>query len=503
MKSLWLDRVSAFRSDDLPEDKHFDTIVAGAGLTGLVAALLLSRAGQKVVVFEARTLGAVTTGNTTGKLSLLQGGALSALRNQYSLKVVQAYVEANRTGQAWLTQYMEQQSIPFQTRTAVTFATSDDGGQRLRKEAVVSRDAGLDVHFSKDAGLPFPVVEALELEDQAQINPMDVLETLAKDIREHGGLIVEGVQVQNVGSGQPMDVTTRKGTFTADTVVVATGTPILDRGLYFAKLEPNRSYAAALRLPGDATIPTGMYLSMDPPTRSQRTYPTPEGDELLLVGGYGHPAGRAKSPQAHLDALLGWARENYPGAEVTHTWSAQDYQATNLMPFFGKLPRGHGRIFFGTGYNKWGMSNGVAAALSITQDILGGQSDWATVIHHRVTSPQGAAQAVRLNAGIAKRMVEDKAKVRSNPEITDETRPPEGSGVVGLYKGEPAAVSTVGGKVCRVSASCAHLGGLLTWNDAEKSWDCPLHGSRFTPDGTYLEGPATHNLQKTVGKKQS
>ncbi|MET3369590.1 UNVERIFIED_CONTAM: glycine/D-amino acid oxidase-like deaminating enzyme/nitrite reductase/ring-hydroxylating ferredoxin subunit [Jeotgalibacillus campisalis] len=499
MKSLWLDRKSHFTSDAIPAEQHFDTIVVGAGLTGMVAALLLSRSGQRVVVFEARTLGAVTTGNTTGKLSLLQGGVLSALRSQYSLKVVQAYVEANKTGQAWLAQYMEQQGVPFQRRTAVTFATTDDGGQRLRKEAAVSRDAGLDVHFSRDPGLPFPVAEALELEDQAQIHPMDVLETLASDTREHGGLIVEGVQVQNVGSELPLEVATRKGTFTADTVVVATGTPILDRGLYFAKLEPNRSYAAALRVAGD--IPKGMYLSIDAPTRSQRTYPTPEG-ELLLVGGYGHTGGRATSPQQHLNELLGWADEHYPGAEVTHTWSAQDYQATNLMPFFGKLPRGHGRIFFGTGYNKWGMSNGVAAALSITSDILGGQSDWATAIHHRVTSPQGAIQAIRLNASTAKRMIEDKAKVRSNPEITDETQPPEGSGVVGLYKGEPAAVSTVDGKVCMVSASCAHLGGLLTWNDAEKSWDCPLHGSRFTPEGKYLEGPATHHLQKSPVKKK-
>ncbi|BCW10974.1 MULTISPECIES: FAD-dependent oxidoreductase [Micrococcaceae] len=498
MKSLWLDRESRFTSDAVPEEKHFDTIVVGAGLTGMVAALLLSRSGQRVVVFEARTLGAVTTGNTTGKVSLLQGGALSALRGQYPLKVVRAYVEANKTGQAWLTQYMEQQGVPFQRRTAVTFATTDDGGQRLRKEAAVSRDAGLDVHFSRDPGLPFPVVEALELEDQAQIHPMDVLETLASDIREHGGLIVEGVQVRNVGSELPLGVSTSRGTFTADTVVVATGTPILDRGLYFAKLEPNRSYAAALRMPGH--IPQGMYLSIDAPTRSQRTYPAPDG-ELLLVGGYGHTAGRAMSPQSHLDDLLGWANQHYPGAEVTHRWSAQDYQATNLMPFFGKLPRGRGRIFFGTGYNKWGMSNGVAAALSITSDILGGQSDWATTIHHRVTSPQGALQAVRLNASTAKRMIEDKAKVRKNPEITDETHPPEGTGVVGLYKGEPAAVSTVDGKVCMVSASCAHLGGLLTWNDAEKSWDCPLHGSRFTPEGTYLEGPATHDLDKTVGKK--
>ncbi|MFF2842782.1 FAD-dependent oxidoreductase [Paenarthrobacter sp. NPDC057981] len=501
MKSLWLDRESRFTSDAIPEEKHFDTIVVGAGLTGMVTALLLSRSGQRVVVFEARTLGAVTTGNTTGKLSLLQGGALSALRGQYSLKVVQGYVEANKSGQAWLTQYLEQQGVPFQRRTAVTFATSDDGAQRLRKEAAVSRDAGLDVHFSRDPGLPFPVIEALELEDQAQIHPMEVLDTLAADIREHGGLVVEDVQVQNVGSSLPLEVSTRKGTFTADTVVIATGTPILDRGLYFAKLEPNRSYAAALRPSPGTQLPQAMYLSIDAPTRSQRTHPTAEG-ELLLVGGYGHTGGRAASPQQHLNDLLGWANKHYPGAEVTHTWSAQDYQATNLVPFFGKLPRGHGRIFFGTGYNKWGMSNGVAAALSITSDILGGQSDWARIIHHRVTSPQGALQAVRLNASTTKRMIEDKAKVRSNPEITDETRPPEGNGVVGLYKGEPAAVSTVDGKVCRVSASCAHLGGLLTWNDAEKSWDCPLHGSRFTPEGKYLEGPATHHLQKTVGKKK-
>ncbi|WP_311212989.1 MULTISPECIES: FAD-dependent oxidoreductase [unclassified Arthrobacter] len=500
MKSLWLDREMRFTSEQIPEEKHFDTIVVGAGLTGMVAALLLSRSGQRVVVFEARTLGAVTTGNTTGKLSLLQGGVLSALRGQYSLKVVQAYVEANKSGQAWLTQYMEQQGTPFQRRTAVTFATTNDGGQRLRKEAAVSRDVGLDVHFSRDAGLPFPVVEALELENQVQINPMDVLETLARDLRGHGGMIVTDMQVQNVGSEQPLEVSTAKGTFTADTVVLATGTPILDRGLYFAKLEPNRSYAAALKVPGD--VPQGMYLSMDSPTRSQRTQPTPEG-ELLLVGGYGHSGGRAASPKSHLDDLLGWATQHYPGAEVTHTWSAQDYQATNLMPFFGKLPRGHGRIFFGTGYNKWGMSNGVAAALSITSDILGGQSDWATVIHHRVTSPKGAAQAVRHNADVARRMIEDKARVRKNPDITDETRPPEGTGVVGLYKGEPAAVSTVEGKVCRVSATCTHLGGLLSWNDAEKSWDCPLHGSRFTPEGKCLEGPATRHLKESVGKKET
>jgi Rieske Fe-S protein len=243
-----------------------------------------------------------------------------------------------------------------------------------------------------------------------------------------------------------------------------------------------------------------------------RDYPV-DGRRLLLVGGNGHPVGKARSEQAHLDEVLAWAASHFPDATVTHTWSAQDYQATNLMPFFGKLPRGHGHVFVGTGYNKWGMTNAVAAALGISADILGGQLPWADTIHHRIPSPAGAVSAVALNAGVAAKLATDWGRVAAgkNPDTalgpepavrrgdgmrTDAKQPADGEGKVYRDGARPVAVSTVNGTTCRLSAVCTHLGGIVHWNDSELTWDCPLHGSRFDSDGRQLEGPATRDLPR-------
>jgi glycine/D-amino acid oxidase-like deaminating enzyme/nitrite reductase/ring-hydroxylating ferredoxin subunit len=488
MTSLWLDRDKTFSSEPFRPGDHYDTVVAGAGLTGLVTALLLARSGQRVMVLEARYPGAVTTGNTTAKVSLLQGTILGSLSRQYSDKQVQAYVEANREGQAWLLRYLDENAVPYQRRDAYTYATTGDGAERLREELIAATTAGIGVEYVLDAGLPFPIQGALMLAGQAQINPMDVLDALIVDVRAHGGGVVGGVRLRDVTGRGPLTVQTDQGNVTADHLVLATGIPVLDRGLYFAKLKPQRSYAAALELPPGLTPPPGMYLSAEEPTHSLRDYES-SGRSLLLVGGHGHQVGRTPSESSHLSALLDWAGARFPGAKATHTWSAQDYQATNLMPFFGKLPRGRGRILFGTGYNKWGMTNAVAVALGIAADILGGKISWADTIHRRITSPAGAYAAVALNADVAATLAAGWAKLAS-----DSTPPPDGDGKVYREAARPVAVSTVAGTTCRLSAVCTHLGGIVRWNDSEQSWDCPLHGSRFSSDGQLLEGPATRNL---------
>jgi glycine/D-amino acid oxidase-like deaminating enzyme/nitrite reductase/ring-hydroxylating ferredoxin subunit len=504
MTSIWLDRTETFTSDPFEAGSSYDTVVAGAGLTGLVTALLLARSGQNVLVLEARFPGAVTTGNTTAKVTLLQGTFLSQLARQYSQKQVQAYVDANREGQAWLLRYLEEHRVPFQTRDAYTYAASAQGTEKLREEVSAASTAGLEVDYVRDAGLPFPVHGAVRLPDQAQINPLEVLDTLVADIRTRGGSVVGGVRLQDVTGGGPATIHTDQGTVTANEVVLATGIPVLDRGLYFAKLKPSRSYAAALQLQEDQSPPPGMYISVEQPTHSLRDYEV-DGRRLLLVGGHGHHVGRARSEKHHLNSLLDWAGQQYPGSVVTHTWSAQDYMATNLMPFFGKLPRGKGNVYFGTGYNKWGMTNGVAAALGIAGDILGGHLPWANTIHHRVTSPAGAFSTVALNAGVAAKLASGWGQLAAEGLRKGKEQPAPGPAPVVPAEGEgrvhregtrPVAISTIDGTTCKLSAVCTHMGGIVHWNDSERTWDCPLHGSRFTSDGVLLEGPATKNLPR-------
>lgn len=504
MKSLWLDTHQLVQTDTFEPDGNYDVVVVGAGLTGLTTALLLSRAGLSVTVLEARSMGAVTTGNTTAKLSLLQGTVLSGIRKHFSQEIVQAYVDGNLEGQAWLLRYLEERNIAVQRRDAYTYTTSDSGLKSLEQEAEAGRGAGLDIAWMEgNIGLPYTTRAALRLQNQAQFHPLEVLTALAEDLRSHGGRIVEGTRVRDVSLGTPTAVITEHGSNHAQHVILATGIPILDRGLYFAKMKPSRSYAAAFRIPTPAdSLPRGMYLSIDQPARSLRT--AFHGDEeLLLVGGNGHPVGKDISEQAQIEDLDAWTQQHFPGAEATHHWSAQDYQSANMVPFVGKLPRGGGNIHVATGYNKWGMTNAVAAALTLSADILGGNVTWAKTLSHRVTGPADLATGAKINAEVAAKMTKGwLSALFNNSDESPSTEqdsthhvPTEGEGQMLRHGLHPVGVSTVDGRTCKVSGVCTHLGGILSWNDAEKSWDCPLHGSRFTADGRILEGPATEDLE--------
>jgi Rieske Fe-S protein len=237
-----------------------------------------------------------------------------------------------------------------------------------------------------------------------------------------------------------------------------------------------------------------MYLSADSPTRSLRTA-RHGGEELLIVGGNGHPVGRHPKPPSELVAdLTRWTELNFPGAERTHVWSAQDYQPHNHVPFVGKLPRGGGRIYVATGYNKWGMTNAIASGLRLSAELLGGNMPWAKTLGTRISKPASAVQAVQANLAVGVAGLQGWAGAELRPLSTEDRTPAEGTAVVGNVSGAPVGVATVDGRTCAVSAVCTHLGGVLRFNDLEKSWDCPLHGSRFAADGSVLEGPATKNL---------
>lgn len=492
-RSLWLDTHPVRRSgDELSPGARFDTVVAGAGLTGLTAAVLLARAGQQVAVLEARSIGAVATGNTTAKVSLLQGTTLSSIRRSRSAEVVHAYVEGNREGQEWLLRYLDDRGIDYQRRTSYLYAGTSEGVTELERELRICQEAGLPASWTNETELPIPVTGAVALADQAQIHPMLVLEALADELLERGGRLVEGIRVTDVDTAAGSHIETTVGPVRADRLVLATGAPVLDRGGYFARLTGHRSYALSYRLPEGTVVPQGMYLSVDSPGRTLRGVPW-KGEELLLVGGNDHIVGRSDSPRRAVEDLEAWTQKHFPGAVRTHAWSAQDYRPTDDVPFFGTLPLSGGSVYVATGYNKWGMTNAVAAALAISGEILGGQMPWAQTLSARPASLSGALTGAKDNVLVSARMGVDwaAAELHSLPEEA----PGEGQGVVGRSAGLPVGVSTVGGVTRRVSAVCPHMGGILSWNDAECSWDCPLHASRFSADGAVLEGPAVTDLR--------
>ena len=461
--SLWLDRPEIAADAPLPEDGSYDDIVVGAGLTGLVVALLLARAGRRVGVVEARRVGAVTTGHTTAKASLLQGTKLSRLLRLQSRDVAAAYVEANREGQAWLLRFCADHDVAHQRRDAVTFAAATDELPAARAEHDAAASLGLPVRWTRDLDVPFPLEGATVLADQVQFDPMDVVEALVAELGRHGGAVHEGHRVIGVSKlGSPVVRLADGHELRASNVVLATGTPVLDRGLYFAKLEPQRSYILAF---DSVTPPESMFLSAGQPVVSVREVPR-NGSSLLLVGGSGHVVGRARSEQEHVTELRDWTARYFPGARETHSWSAQDYSPADGIPYVGRMPRGTGHIFVATGFDKWGMTNAVAAGLSITSEIFGQLPSWAVPLRHRLPGARGAARAVGLNIGVVEAALRSLPRVPSTLAASDEVLP-----------------------------VCTHLGGCLHWNDAEGTWDCPLHGSRFAADGEVLEGPATRRLR--------
>lgn len=490
-RSLWLEGTEPSMTAPAGMESETDDLIVGAGLTGLTTALLLARAGRSVTVVEARFMGAVTTGNTTAKISLLQGTRYSDLRKHHSPKVAEAYLEANTEGMEWLLRYCAKHDVAVQTRDAFSYAGTPDGEAHVDKELQACQELGLDAKHAAKLDVPFPTYGAVRLADQAQFDPMDALRALRDDFADHGGRIHEGVRVSGVDTGRPCRVRTSAGVITAENVILATGMPILDRGLYFAKLKAERSYAMAFSVPGQAA--SAMYLCVDSPARSVRTTPI-GGKELLLIGGNGHLTGRARSPRRRIDDLIEWTQSYYPGATATHSWSAQDYATHDFVPFVGKLPRGGGHVFVATGYGKWGMTNAVAAALRLSAEITGGSLPWAKVLGKRITSPVVAASGLVTNALVGAELARGWAETALR-NVAGHT-PAEGEGETGRDRVRPSAVSTVEGQTCALSAVCTHLGGIVRWNDAERSWDCPLHGSRFDAEGKVLEGPATTPLKK-------
>ncbi|WP_261166339.1 FAD-dependent oxidoreductase [Microbacterium sp. Marseille-Q6965] len=487
-RSLWIATAPRIPVDaDLPADT--EVAIAGGGLAGIAAGLALAERGHRVVVLEAERLGARTTGGSTGKLTLLQGTTFSRILRHAGDEVLRAYRTGNAAGRDWMRAHLEGMPGALARRDAVTYATTEDGERALREEADALAAAGVEVEQlgPGGVGLPFEVAAGLRLPDQDQLHPLLALAVLTAKLRRLRGVVVEGCRVRAAEpDGAGLRVSTDRGDIRADRLVLATGSPILDRGRMSSRLSVSREFAAAYRLPDAVRPPKAMYLSVDPVPRSLRSARGLDGEPVLVVTGDPFETGREDDTAARLAALDAWVRAVYPRAWRITWWAAQDYRTTSSLPHAAEVPGSRGRILAATGFAKWGMTNAAAAALALAGQVAGDEPQWSARLREHRGGLRDAAQAVSLNAAVAGHLVGGWAAPHTRAEGPAAT--------VQRRAGAMVAESIVRGKRCAVSAVCTHLGGIVRWNSAEQTWDCPLHGSRFAPDGRVIEGPAVDDL---------
>jgi glycine/D-amino acid oxidase-like deaminating enzyme/nitrite reductase/ring-hydroxylating ferredoxin subunit len=490
-RSLWLDTAPARDWPRAVPARRYDVAVVGGGITGITTALLLAREGLSVAVIEARRIGAGTTGHTTGKVTSQHRLTYADLARSHGTEGARVYAAASEAGKERIAALVgEGIECQFRRRPAFVYATSADERQAIEREAETAAELGLPATVTEEAPVPFAVEAAVRFDAQAELHPQRYLLGLAERLERAGGELFERTRVLGVSDGSPCRVETDSAEVLADRVVIATLLPILDRGLFFARAFPNRSYCIAARIDGDPV--EAMLISAGSPTRSIRSHPE-TGEELLLIGGEGHHTGSGEARPQRYEQLERFARAHWRVRSIEYGWSAQDYSSADQVPYVGPIHPGADRIQVATGFRKWGMTSGTVAATLIADALTDRENEWAGFFSSTRLGPLGSLPKLVLENGRAGIAFVGERVIRRGTRPIGDLAPGEG-GIVAVDGGKVAGYRDEDGDLHAVSARCTHLGCQVRWNAADRSWDCPCHGSRFGVDGDVLEGPAVRPL---------
>jgi glycine/D-amino acid oxidase-like deaminating enzyme/nitrite reductase/ring-hydroxylating ferredoxin subunit len=494
--SYWIESTDEPELPPLQEDVSVDVAVIGAGITGIMAATLLKRAGRTVALVESKQVLHGATGYTTAKLTAGHNVIYSHLERRFGAEGARLYAAANQAGVETVIRMAEDEGIDCDLERTGNYVYSEAGdeAETLRQEADAAKRTGLPARFVRETELPFPVAGAVALDDQAQFHPRKFLLPLVRKLPGDGSHVFAHTRACDVEEGDRCRVITARGLVHARDVIVATHLPILDRGLFFAKTHPKREYVVAAPIDA-ARAPRGMYISTESPIHSARSTPY-EGGRLLIVTGEGHKTGQEPHTDERFGRLADWARERFAVDSFEFRWATQDNFSVDRVPYVGRIRRGSEHVFAATGFSGWGMSNGVAAAILLSDLVLGRENPWAELYDSKRLKPLASApQFARENANVAKRWLGDRARAAAAEKDLSSLR--AGEGRVLRLNGELVGVNRDSeGGLHAVSAVCTHLGCLIGWNTAEESWDCPCHGSRFGTDGTVIQGPAVKDLRR-------
>ncbi len=458
---------------------HAETVVVGAGIVGLTTALRLCEEGREVVVLEGLRVGGQVTGRSTAKITTQHSLIYSHLIDRLGLERGQTYAGANRKGVGRISEWARDYAIAcdLEPKPAYTYTQNPARRGEIEAEADAARRLGLEADVLDRAPLPFDTAGALLFPDQAQFNPAMYLVGLARAVVARGGRIFERSRVRQIGEASRWRAVTDHGTVHAEHVVVATNMTIKSPVGMANRTQPRSHVAMAFRVDDPLSV-DGMFISIDDPTRSIRMGRDNEGP-LLVALGPKFNTGQDGDVARRFVELESWTRANLPVGEAVWRWCNEDYDTPDRVPYAGTPdPEKSPGFHIATGFNAWGISNGTAAGMMIADLIRGRSSPWQKLYDPARPYPEDFHK---------------NGDSQSIVESTDDIARGEG-GVVVRGEEKVAAWRDEDGGLHAVSATCTHKGCTVTWNNAERTWDCPCHGSIFAADGSVIHGPARKPL---------
>ena len=499
-RSSWMRDAVPDTEHTLPADLTVDVCVIGAGIAGLSTAYHLTRAGLKVCVVDDGPIGGGETSRTTAHLASALDDHFHHLEHVHGRDGARLAAASHAAAIDDIERIVATHGIDcdFRRVDGYLFAASRSDVKQLDHELAAARRAGLEVEPLPRAPIPgFDTGPCLRFGRQAQFHPVRYLAGLARAIIDAGGRIVTGARATDIADGQ-VQVTVKGGAraIRAPSVVVATNPPITSRLEFPLKQAPYRTYVIAMHV-GRGMVPPALFWDTADPYHYVRTATTADGD-LLIVGGEDHRVGQDDQPAKRWQRLEAWARERFPVTAVIDRWSGQVLEPADGLAYIGRTSgKGGdaGGVYVCTGDSGNGITHGALAGMLLTDLITGRKNPWAKLYDPTRKSMRAIGtligEAARSNVPYS-----DWLKGGDVREVKDIA---PGSGAVIRQGVHMLAVYRDEIGTCHVrSAACPHLGGVVSWNPAEKSWDCPCHGSRFDAHGRLIEGPANDDLAEAI-----
>jgi len=484
----------------LDRDEQTDIVVIGGGITGLTAAYLLKQAGKRVMVLERNRLASIDTASTTAHLTSVVDLPPSALVKSFGADHARAVWDAGFASIAQIAHIVNAEQIDCRfdyvkgyLHAPLAEKEPKDRDRTLEREAEAVAELGFDARFIDRA--PFIDRPAVEIDHQARFHPAAYLRRLAAAIDCDNCGIYEESPADEVES-DPIVVVSNGHRIQADYVVIATHNPIVGKSTFLGatllqtKLALYTSYAVSGRVER-GKVPDALFWDTGDPYRYLRIDRAEDHDQVIY-GGEDHKTGQAGDGAARFAALEGALVRLVPDITLTHRWAGQVIETNDGLPFIGETSP---RQFVATGFSGNGITFGTLAAMMARDCVTGVKNPWAELFDTGRTKVVGGLwDYLKENADYPYYMVRDRF---AGPKGKSLRHLPRGTGRILELEGKRvAAYRHRDGELTLLSPTCTHLGCQVEWNDTDHTWDCPCHGSRFSPTGDVLAGPAEKALEE-------